>query len=237
MRLWKRGKKEGGGEGDFDKETEEEKVSDEDEESDEDEHEELTPRERALIAHLQSLQQTQQEPEPTIEKLTVADQVIDFLENDTDIDEVLSNKDKLNSLLNKVANRIRAEAAVISAEHILKSLPATMSTYAKKQVELHMMIADFYNKNQDLNNKVAKELLGTVANEINEKNPGVAFDELMKQSAKRVRSLLALKTNTESQKEKKKSPAFAGQQKGGQSRAKGETLSPKEKEMMDLIPT
>ena len=110
-----------------------------------------------------------------------------------------------------------------------------MSIYVKKQIELHMMIASFYSKNKDLNNEVAKNLLGTVASEINEKNPGVAFEELMKQSAKRVRPLLALKAKPAAKQQK--SPAFAGQQKGGQSRAKGETLSPKEKEMMDLIPT
>lgn len=216
--------------------TEEESEREDREEAEEEEESELTEREKALLARIEELSTPSvSKGEPVLPTLDVPDdETNEFIAEGDDVDEILSKPEALNKLLNKVYNRARSDAAKLAFEHSMKSLPAVTSTFVQKQVELYLNVAEFYRENADLNTAAGRRYMGTVSAQVLEKEPGISMEDLMKKSAERVRNVMGLS----SQKPKssvKKSPAFAKAQSPRKDK-KGTELTPKEQEMLALIP-
>lgn len=199
----------------------------------------LSPRERALLARIQELEATRgQEGPPSFPPLEITTTDVDFLSGVSDIDDLLGDREKLNTLLNRVHNEAKKEATKLAVEHVLKHSPEVLNYYAKKQVELYGTIAKFYAENKDLDNPAAKSYMGSVAAKIAEEEPGIAIEALFTKSAARVRKLLGIKQQEQIKKEKKSkttNPGFVTQRSGA-NRNKTTKLTPLEEEMYALIP-
>lgn len=157
----------------------------------------LTEREKALMDRLEGVTEenlTLRRIEPHTEdsdstKPQVED--IDFV-GEADIDEILATKEGLNKLLSVVYKRGMEEASRLSAENILRSLPQTISTYVTQHLTLQETVKQFYDTNPDLVS--VKKTVAAVANEIASENPGQELQTVFDEAAKRVRTMLNLRT-------------------------------------------
>jgi hypothetical protein len=204
--------------------------------------EELTPREKALIARLEAVTGSKFTPdvqqtssEQTVE--AVVNKIEDFIGEDVDIDDVLT-KDGLNTLLVKVYSRALDQAKTLAAEQILQSLPQTISTYVTQHTAQQAIVQNFYTNNPDLAN--VKRTLAAVANEVAAENPSYTLDQVFENAATKTRVRLGLKkpaddvVSTKSELSAKSvRPAFVNQ-RGTNSRVRVPELSGLAKEIADM---
>lgn len=164
-----------------------------DEVAEDDEYADYTPRERALMKRLEEVTAEKLDKQPaasTDEPEEFVPQEQDFLA-DLDLDEVLSSSENLNKLLGSVYNKALQDAAKLSAERIMRTLPATMSNYVSQHLSMRELVNNFYEENGDL--KGARKTVTDVANKIANENPELSVEEVFAKTAEEARKVLNLK--------------------------------------------
>lgn len=200
----------------------------------------LTEREKALIARLEEVTgdkialsfQQQQNPTPTVESTPAGN--IDFLSN-IDIDEVLQTAEGFNGLLNIVYQRALSDAKAQATEHIMRSLPESISTHYQEHATRTKIVEDFYGENPDLVH--IKRTVAAIANELAANNPTYTLDQILKESAVRTRQMLGLRKSpitAPASAAVPSKPAFVGQRSSG-NRVKAPELVGIEAEVAELI--
>lgn len=196
----------------------------------------LTEREKALIAQLTESPASETDTFDPTTPPTVAltAQEYQFIKEGESIDDILSDPAKFNAKMAQLYNDALQRGAQLALEATYRSLPRTISTYAKQQIEVVSTVNDFYSQNKDL--IPLKPALARIAQKIGTEHPEYSLPQLLGESAKAARALFALKKEgAQSAPKAKTSPAFV-QQKGGTNRL----VRPKgaktiEDEVMDLI--
>ena len=169
----------------------------------------LTPREQALIAHMERITGEQLDlakvvptapqdvPAPIIEH--------NFLEG-MDLDEVLSTPENFNKLLVAVFNRGIQEAS----QRTLSTASAQFRELVASEVASHTAMVEnvrqFYETNPDLQS--VKRTVATAANEIAVANPELTIEQVFDQAATKTRALLGLRKPTTPKETNGVSPAF-----------------------------
>lgn len=200
----------------------------------------ISPREKILLERLEKLTgENFDKSSPVKEEsapLTIQER--NFLENITDLDEVFSSPENFNKLLLAVYKMAIEDASKLSAESIMRNLPATISHYTNQHVEMKETIKEFYTENKDL--VPLKKTVAAVANEIAAEHPEYTTEKLLQESAIKTRQMLKIKSNVSNGVNKTapnkttKNPGFATQ-RSSNGRVKGEQLTGLTAEIADLL--
>jgi hypothetical protein len=135
---------------------------------------------------------------------------IDFLTN-LNIDDVIDDPKKLNALLNSVYQRARSDAKEDAAKAVLTALPGLVSSEVKTTNDTSVVVNEFYSHNEDLSS--VKRTVMAVAAQVHAEKPEWGFQEVLKESATRTRTMLGIKPSTKTKDPKFEDPAFVD--KGG----------------------
>jgi hypothetical protein len=196
----------------------------------------LTAREQALIAQFtESPDSVEEEYDPSKPPAPQWEsQSYVFLKEDESIDDILADPAKFNAKIQELYNAALQRGAQMALEATYRSLPRTITTYAKQQIETVNLVNSFYERNKDL--VPLKPALARIAQKIGTEHPEYTLTQLLSESAKTARTIF--KVPQASTKPKgSTSPAFVGQ-KGGANRVtpKRSTGSKTlEEQVMDLI--
>jgi len=115
---------------------------------------------------------------------------IDFL-GDASIDDVLDNKEALNTLLNTVVAQATGAAQRKAYERVLLSVPDLVLGHINRQSVITKMVSDFYEVNDDL--IPVKKTVGAIANTVHAEHPDWQLEEVFKEAATRTRTTLGLR--------------------------------------------
>jgi hypothetical protein len=217
-------------------EDEEEEETEGDEPEDVEEVSALTAREQALIAQFtespDSAEAEEYDPSKPPEAVWEA-QSYQFLKEGENIDDILADPAKFNAKMQEFYNAALQRGAQMALEATYRSLPRTITTYAKQQIETVNLVNDFYNRNKDL--VPLKPALARIAQKIGTEHPEYTLTQLLSESAKTARTIF--KVPKKQQAVSTKTPAFVGQ-KGGANRVSSKRstgTNTLEEQVMDLI--
>lgn len=147
---------------------------------------------RKRINELES-RKSEPEPEPTTPKTTITEPLKieprDFI-GDEDIDELISDKDKLNNLLNTVYSQGIENARKLISEHVLLSIPEIVRTNVSVMEDLRKTSEKFYDENRDL--APFKKVVASVFEELASKNPDKKYQDILNDVATESRKRLEL---------------------------------------------
>jgi len=152
-----------------------------------------------------------------------------FLDGE-DIDEVVSDPAKLESLLLRVSEHTKTE----TIEQVLRSMPNMIVSQVQQQTLIKEAVDDFYDANEDL--RIVKRQVGIIANEVAAEDPTLSLDKVFKEAAVRTRKALGLKEFV-AQKEKTRKtrrPALRQSVKRA-NRDSGPSLSETEKDIAETF--
>ena len=203
----------------------------------------LTP-EQAEIARLrQQLEEAnarfieKQAPvsKPSESALPTTIQARDFLPEGVDVEDVLTDKNKLNNLLNQVFQT----AVVETTQRMALSLPDIVEAQVRQQTALRQSVESFYTKHPHLTG--FKRTVSAAATEIAAANPDWSVDQVFDAAAVKATELIGLQQQTVAQTpaqaaqvgQKLKSPALAPT-KGGRGQ-KGSDMTKLQKEIEDML--
>lgn len=120
-----------------------------------------------------------------------------------DIDDVVSNPELFEKVLNKHAEVVRNQVA----EQIFRSIPSLIMKQVQKQTEVNEAVAGFYKQNEDL--IPIKNYVGKVANVIAAENPSITLGEVFEKTAIKTREVLGLRVQAKKVvKKRKRNPAL-----------------------------
>lgn len=108
-----------------------------------------------------------------------------------DIDEVLSNSDNLNRLLQAVYNAGLGEAVRRASDNVLGSVNDLVSRYVREQLTMSEMVKEFYDTNPDL--RPVRRTVAAIAREISAEDPELKPQDVFAKTAVKVREVLKLK--------------------------------------------
>lgn len=144
---------------------------------------------RAKLIEKESKKAPASKPPTTDAPITVDD--IDLI-GEEDAYEISQDKNKLNSLLNRVRRETILELSKrIPKQTVLDSLPQTIQEKVDLMVELKEVQRKFYSENKDL--EPFKNAVASVMGEFIEKDPNMNYVELLEKTAKETRERLGLK--------------------------------------------
>jgi hypothetical protein len=167
--------------------------------------EELQERVKLLLSHIESIttvpplsitpvmpkaDEKVKEDVPTSSSTKDIVETIDFL-GDKSIDDLIDNKDQLNSLLNQIYAKARADAKEDAAKAILSALPNLIDTRVKDVNNTDAIVNDFYKANEDL--VLVRNTVKHVLTQVHAEKPDLAVPEALKEAADRTRKLLGIK--------------------------------------------
>lgn len=148
-----------------------------------------------------------------------------------DIDEVVSNKNLFNQVLNVAISKIeeRIEAKINSI------IPQVTSSHVNHAINIRETTENFYKENSDL--VPVKKTVGRIAAEIYADEPTITLPELYKKAADKTREVLGIvrinKTGENSQRERK--PEFATASRSGD-RSKGkDQIDPVQQDIIETL--
>jgi len=174
-------------------------------------YDDMSPREKAMfeeIKRLSSQQATPAAPEtPQTQQAKVEEAIYNYFEGQ-DIDDVFSNADNINRLLNTHGNRIIETAVNRAQEAIMKNLTGVFTHHLRQQLEARDVANEWLDANPDM--KQCRELLGKIGSEIAADNPEMSIRQVFDESAKRIRTMLRAQKVVPAKK-----PAFANSGRGG----------------------
>lgn len=152
-----------------------------------------------------------------------------------DFDSIIESKESFQ----KWAEGLYERAKKDTHEEILKRLPETVNSYVEHQVAIRDSVNEFYRQNDDLVNY--KNYVGQIANEVQGEHSDWTFDQILEETATRVRQKLGLKEKAQGKgSSSQRKPALSGGTKTGSSKARsgnsGEELSEVEKHIQSLLP-
>lgn len=171
---------------------EEEEVEDVDEDEDEDEDEiaaaELDDLKKQLHQTQMMLKrmmagQTSKIEEAPEEKFEVPE--FNFLQN-VDMDELMTNPKLLNTMLNQAAKH----GAKFAYDQSLKVVPKRITPVVQKRVSEAQKVENFFASNPDI--AQFRPYFNSVVSEVYANDPTITVDNLLKETAKRVRKDLKL---------------------------------------------
>jgi len=174
-------------------------------------YDEMSPREKAMFEEIKRLSSQQATPTATEAPQTQQERVEEAIHNyfeGQDIDEVFSNADNINRLLNTHGNRIIETAVNRAQEAIMKNLTGVFTHHLRQQLEARDAANEWLNANPDM--KQCRELLGKIGSEIAADNPEMSIRQVFDESAKRIRTMLRAQKTAPVKK-----PAFANSGRGG----------------------
>ena len=162
-------------------------------------------------------------------------QARDFLPEGVDVEDVLTDKNKLNSLLNQVFQT----AVVETTQRMALSLPDIVEAQVRQQSALRQAVDSFYTKHPHLTG--FKRTVSAAATEIAAANPDWSVDQVFDAAAVKASELIGLQQQTAAQTpahvaqvgQKLKSPALAPT-KGGRGQ-KGSDMTKLQKEIEDML--
>ena len=159
-------------------------------------------------------------------------QARDFLPEGVDVEDVLTDKNKLNSLLNQVFQT----AVVETTQRMALSLPDIVEAQVRQQTALRQSVESFYTKHPHLTG--FKRTVSAAATEIAAANPDWSVDQVFDAAAVKATELIGLQQQVASQApaqtgQKLKSPALAPT-KGGRG-AKGSNVTKLQQEIAEML--
>ena len=177
-----------------------------------------------------------EEEKETLEELTFETQ--DFI-GELDVEDVFSNKDSVNELLNKVYQMGVTNSRDVVGDHILRSVPSIVDANIVLKEELMEARTKFYKDNPEL--EAFPKVVAAVFEEVSSKNPDKGYKDLLDEVGKEARSKLDLhKKATEKEssdiKKKEKSPRLPGK-KGGRTSKEQPDVSSLESEIDEMNET
>lgn len=111
----------------------------------------------------------------------------DFI-GEEDIDEILSSKDKVNTLLGKVLNVAVQQLGTVMQQ----SLPGTVREQIITQRNVQTVVDAFYDENKDL--AMVKKVVGAVSSQVASEHPDWSLGQILQETAVKVRTSLGLPT-------------------------------------------
>lgn len=162
-------------------------------------------------------------------------QARDFLPEGVDVEDVLTDKNKLNNLLNQVFQT----AVVETTQRMALSLPDIVEAQVRQQTALRQSVESFYTKHPHLTG--FKRTVSAAATEIAAANPDWSVDQVFDAAAVKATELIGLQQQTVAQTpaqvaqvgQKLKSPALAPT-KGGRG-AKGSNVTKLQQEIAEML--
>lgn len=159
-------------------------------------------------------------------------QARDFLPEGVDVEDVLTDKNKLNNLLNQVFQT----AVVETTQRMALSLPDIVEAQVRQQTALRQSVESFYTKHPHLTG--FKRTVSAAATEIAAANPDWSVDQVFDAAAVKATELIGLQQQVASQApaqtgQKLKSPALAPT-KGGRG-AKGSNVTKLQQEIAEML--
>lgn len=159
-------------------------------------------------------------------------QARDFLPEGVDVEDVLTDKNKLNNLLNQVFQT----AVVETTQRMALSLPDIVEAQVRQQTALRQSVDSFYTKHPHLTG--FKRTVSAAATEIAAANPDWSVDQVFEAAATKATELIGLQQQVASQApaqtgQKLKSPALAPT-KGGRG-AKGSNVTKLQQEIAEML--
>ena len=159
-------------------------------------------------------------------------QARDFLPEGVDVEDILTDKSKLNSLLNQVFQT----AIVETTQRMALSLPDIVEAQVRQQSALRQSVDSFYTKHPHLTG--FKRTVSAAATEIAAANPDWSVDQVFDAAAVKASELIGLQQQTAAQTpaqvgQKLQSPALAPT-KGGRGQ-KGSGMTKLQKEIEDML--
>lgn len=148
-----------------------------------------------------------------------------FLTENDDIDDILSERDKLEGLLQRVYERAREDA--LPQEY--KNLPSFLGEQVQRQMVLREGIREFFSANSDL--LAVRKTVGALTNEVVAEHPEWNLSQVLTEAETRTRTLLGIKKPVV--KTDGRNPALGG--KGSSRKKTGDTRTSMQKELDDLI--
>jgi hypothetical protein len=199
----------------------------------------LTEREMALMSHLTASDLAEQDQfDPSVPPAqSWATEEYQFIKEGESIDDILADAAKFNAKMAQLYNDALRRGAQLGLEATYRSMPRTISVFARQQIDVVNTVNDFYQHNKDL--IPLKPAMARIAQKVGTEHPEYTLSQLLTESAKSAREIFKLqKVKQLPPKElRSNSPAFV-QQKGGNNRiANRKSDGPKslEEEVMDLI--
>lgn len=159
------------------------------------------------------------------EEKAPTEEIINFLGDGTNMEELWSDKDKLNKLLTEVYNRGMVK--------VYESMPGLIDKRARHLQSLQDTSNRFFDKNKDL--LPYKTVVGIVANTMEAEHPDWKPDKVEKELPKEVRKLLNLKATVKKE-NKAKEAGLPGDAKGAREPAEPtkKKLSFEEQQQADM---
>ena len=159
-------------------------------------------------------------------------QARDFLPEGVDVEDVLTDKNKLNNLLNQVFQT----AVVETTQRMALSLPDIVEAQVRQQTALRQSVEAFYTKHPHLTG--FKRTVSAAATEVAAANPDWSVDQVFEAAATKATELIGLQQQVASQApapagQKLKSPALAPT-KGGRG-AKGSNVTKLQQEIAEML--
>ena len=159
-------------------------------------------------------------------------QARDFLPEGVDVEDVLTDKNKLNNLLNQVFQT----AVVETTQRMALSLPDIVEAQVRQQTALRQSVETFYNRHPHLTG--FKRTVSAAATEVAAANPDWSVDQVFEAAATKATELIGLQQQAASQApaqtgQKLKSPALAPT-KGGRG-AKGSNVTKLQQEIAEML--
>ena len=148
-----------------------------------------------------------------------------FLTENDDIDDILSERDKLEGLLQRVYERAREDA--LPQEY--KDLPSFLGEQVQRQMVLREGIREFFSANSDL--LAVRKTVGALTNEVVAEHPEWNLSQVLTEAETRTRTLLGIKKPVV--KTDGRNPALGG--KGSSRKKTGDTRTSMQKELDDLM--
>ena len=148
-----------------------------------------------------------------------------FLTDEDDIDDILSERDKLEGLLQRVYERAREDA--LPQEY--KDLPSFLGEQVQRQMVLREGIREFFSANSDL--LAVRKTVGALTNEVVAEHPEWNLSQVLTEAETRTRTLLGIKKPVV--KTDGRNPALGG--KGSSRKKTGDTRTSMQKELDDLM--
>lgn len=178
-------------------------------------------------------------PKPTAPPATIAPLVFepqDFI-GDENVEDLTSNKDSLNKLLNLVYSKGVTDSRKIVNEGVAKTIPSLVTGQIDVITQMKETRDNFYAANEDL--RAFPNVVSTVFDDIAKKDPNQTYDNIMKAIAPEVRKRLNLPEykpgNDKDKKNDKGNPPNLPRKKGksGRTQDKPKT-SPIESELDEM---
>ena len=184
-------------------------------------NQELTRSVQILMSKVQGMEQAAPKaPKPKSKP-------IDFLEGIEDFDDVISNKESFNQLLNRVYSK--------GVEDSLGRASSVVTPVVDNQIKYNNFVNDFFSKRPD----VAKyqDYFYSVADSIRSSNPSITIGELFSTAESKVRKNLNLPTkpNTQDKKSVKKRKVIGATPGASASRGNAEDDSSTQSQMLKML--